>query len=132
MARSIGLLVACEFVARTALAESRVGCLRRQHSGLDGVMAAFDPRKIDEARGAADQRSSGKCKLWNRLESTLGDGPCAVADTFAALEELSDHRVVFHALEFVERRDVRVRVVEVNDEAHGAEIFAPVVHKESA
>ena len=91
-----------------------LGC---QHAGEHGVVAALDARHVDEAGRAADQRAARESQLRHRLVAALGDGACAIGDALAALEGLRDQRMVLEALEFVEGREVRIGVVEVDDEA---------------
>ena len=59
----------------------------------------------------------GKVELRHRLPAAFADRARAVGDALAAFEGRADQRMLLEALELVERRDVRVAVVEVHDEA---------------
>src|SRR5215469_2460584 len=95
-------------------------------------MAALDARHVHEAGRAADERPTRESELGHGLQPPLRDGARAIADALAPFEEILDARVLLHALEFVEGREIGVGIVEMNDEADGAEILAPVIHKEAA
>ena len=61
-------------------------------------------------------------------------GECArsIADALAALQVLADRRVGLPALELLERTQVRVAVVEADDEAHGDLAVLGVVQERAA
>src|SRR6185436_19280129 len=102
----VGLVICIQRVGRTALAKRRKGRLGRQHSGLDGVMAALYARHVHEAGATADQRPTREGKLRNRLQAAFGESTRAVDDALTALKILRDHRVMLDALEFVEWREI--------------------------
>jgi hypothetical protein len=58
-----------------------------------------------------------KTIFGSEFRPPLADGAGAVADALAAFEVLAEHRVVLEALELVERRQVRVAVGQVDDQA---------------
>src|SRR6516225_3062727 len=104
----------------------------RQHPGQHGVVGAFDARHIDEARGAADQRAAGKNELWHRLPAALGDGARAVANPFSAGEGISDQRMRFKALKFLEWREIGVAIVQMDDKADRYQIVAEMIDERAA
>ena len=50
----------------------------------------------------------GKRQLRHRLVAAFGDGARAVADALAARERVAHQRMGLEALEFLERRQIRV------------------------
>ena len=87
-----------------------------QHAGLHGAVAALDARHIEEPRLAADQRAAGKHELRQRLYPALVHRPGPVGDALPALEDGADLRMRLVALEFLERAEPRIAVIEGDDE----------------
>ena len=106
--------------------------LRRQHAGQHGVVAALDARHVHEAGGAADQRAAREDELRHRLPAAFGERARAVADALAAGESVADQRMRLETLEFVERRQIRIVVVEVDDETDRHEIVAEMIEERAA
>ena len=127
-----GLVVARELVVGAALRQRLGDMLGRQHAGQDGVVAALDARHVDEARRAADQRAARERQLRHRLIAALGDGARAIGQPLAALEGAADRRMGLEALEFLERRQIRIRVVEMDDEADRHQIVVEVIEERAA
>src|SRR5262249_16546634 len=124
-----GVVVAGKLIARAAFRERRGDMLGSRHPGEDRVMRALDARHVDEAGRAADQRAAGERELRHRLPAALGDGARPIGDTLAALEGWADQRVLLETLEFLERRDVRVLVIEVHHKADGDLVVLQVIEK---
>ena len=59
----------------------------------------------------------GKRQLGNRLAAAFGDRARAVGQPLAALEGRRDRRMCLEALEFLERRQIRIGVIEMDDKA---------------
>src|SRR5271169_4290708 len=97
--------------------DRRRDVLGREHAGEYGVVAAFDARHVHESRGAADERAAGKRKVRNRLPAALGEGAGAVADALAVGERVAHQRMRLEPLEFLERRQILILVIEMDDEA---------------
>ena len=95
-------------------------------------MAALDARHVDEARGAADQRAAGERQLRHRLVAAFGDRARAIGEPLAAFEGRAHQRMRLEALEFLERIDVRVLVVEMDDEADRHQIVVEVIEERAA
>src|SRR5580704_18706679 len=95
-------------------------------------MAALEARHVDETRGTADERAAGKRKLRHRLVTAFGDGAGAVADALAARKRVADQRMGLEALEFLEWRQIRILVIEMNDEADGNQIIVEVIKERAA
>ena len=127
-----GLVVARELVVGAALRQRLGDVLGRQHAGQDRVVAALDARHVDEARRAADQRAARERQLRHRLVAALGDGARAIGEPLAALEGAADQRMGLEALEFVERRQIRIRVVEMHDEADRHQVVVEVIEERAA
>ena len=105
----------------------------RQHAGLHRIVAALDARQVHEAGGAADQRAAGKATACGTdWIAAFGDGARAIADALAALQHLRDGGMGLGALEFAERIEPGIVVVEMNDKTDGAEILAPVIQEQAA
>src|SRR5262249_42442359 len=86
----------------------------------------------DEARCAPDQRAPRKRELRNRLQAAFVDRARAVADPFAAFECRTNRRMQLEALEFVVRREMRIAIVQMNDEPDRDEDFAEVIDERAA
>ena len=106
--------------------------LRRQHARQHRVVAALDARHVHEAGRAADQRAAGKDELRHRLVAAFGDRARAIGDPLAAVERVAHQRMRLEALEFLERREIRIRVVEVHDEADRHQIVVEVIEERAA
>src|ERR1051325_2199592 len=89
------------------------------HAGEDGVVRTLDAREVDEAGAIADQRAARKYQARHGLPAALVDRARPVGGALTALEGPSDARVLLEALKFLERRDIRVAVVQVHDEPDG-------------
>ncbi len=74
----------------------------------------------------------GKASFGHRLPAALGDRPCAIGEPLAAFQQRADQRMGLEALELLERRQIRVGVVEVDDEADRHQIVAEVIEERAA
>src|ERR1043165_7270304 len=106
--------------------------LSGHHAGQDGVVRTLDARKIDEAGAVADQRAARKHQLGHRLPAAFVDGARPVGDALAALEGPPDAWVLLEALEFLERRDVWVAIVQVHDEPDRDLLVLQVIEERTA
>ncbi|RMS73221.1 hypothetical protein ALP62_05511 [Pseudomonas syringae pv. aceris] len=95
-------------------------------------MAALDLGEVQRAQIAADQRAAGEDHFRQGVQATLGNRAGAVADALAAFQVLLDDRVVLVALELVERRQVRVAIGQVDDQADHYLIVLQVVQERAA
>src|SRR5580704_19512135 len=95
-------------------------------------MTAFDTRHIHKTRRAPDQRATGKGELRYRLPAAFGKGAGAVANPLAARECATHQRMRFEPLEFFERREIGILVIEVNNKADGDKVVAVVIEKRAA
>ena len=66
------------------------------------------------------------------MPSAFGEGARAVADALAGGESIAHQRMRLETLELVERRQIRILVVEVDDEADRHEIVREVIDKRTA
>ncbi len=101
------------FVAGEAPGE-RLG---RDHARLHRRVAALDLGDVQEARGAADQQAAGEIQARDRLEAAFVQGARAIGDAPPAGERLADRGMGLEALKLLERVEIRVLVVEPDDEA---------------
>ena len=92
-------------------------------------MAALDARQVHHARGTTEQRSAGEHEIGHRLPAAFGDGARAVADALATFEDITDGGMRLEALEFLVRREIRVGVIQMHDEADGDEIVSVVIEE---
>src|SRR5579863_10617591 len=95
-------------------------------------MRPFDPREIDKARSAADQRAAGEDELWDRLPAARTDRSRAVGEALAAEKRIDDQGMGLEALEFIIRRQGRVDVVQMNDKADGDQVVVIVIDEGAA
>ena len=95
-------------------------------------MVALDPGHVDHARRATQQRAAGESQLRHRLPAALGDRAGAIGDALAALQHFGDGRVMLEPLEFHVGEQMRVLVVQVNDEADVNLIVLQMIHEGSA
>ncbi len=95
-------------------------------------MGALDARHVHEARRAADQRAAGKGEARDGLEASFGERAGAIGDALAAFQLRADHGVSLGALKLLERIDVGVRVVEMDDEAHRHQPLAEMIEEGAA
>ncbi len=80
-------------------------------------MRSLDLWNIEESGSIANQQTAGESLFWYRLDSTLGYSTCPVRNAFAPRKDRSDTRVIFEALEFLERVEVWIFVIESDDKA---------------
>ena len=95
-------------------------------------MQAFNLGKVQGARITTNQQAAGEGHFRQAVEPSFGNGPCAVSYPFAAFQVLAEHRVVFHALKFIERGKPRVLVTEVHNQAHYHLLVFRVVEEPTA
>src|SRR5688500_2539384 len=131
-ARAERLGISTQFVVRAALLQRLGHRFGREHARLDGAVAALDARGIEEAGLVADQCAAGKHQPGQRLQAARGDRARAVGDPFAALEEAADRRMGLEALEFLERRKVRVGIAQPDHETHGDLALFEVIEERAA
>ena len=74
-------------------------------------------------------RGAGHRQLGQRLQAALDDGASTVSHPATALEHVREQRVVLQALQFVEWRQVRILVGEVDDDAEGHLVVLLVVEE---
>ena len=126
------ILVVGHFVAAPPGGERRMDLFRRQDARQHRVVRPLDARHVHEAGGAADERAAGKDQLRHRLPAALGQRARAIGEALAAFERCADQRVGLEALEFVERRQRRVLVVEMDDEADRDQPIVVMVFERAA
>ena len=107
-------------------------CSAASNAGHHGVVAALDARHVEEAGAAADQHAARERDARHRLPAAFADGARAVAEALAAREGVANERMRLEALEFLERRQIRVGVVQMHDEADRHQIVAEVIDERAA
>ena len=132
MASSPRRFVARKFVVGAAFAERCGDVLGGEHAGQHGVVAALDARHVEEARAAAGEHAARKRDARHRLPAAFADGARAVAEPLAAREGVANERMRLEALEFLERRQIRVGVIQMHDEARRHQIVAVVIDERAA
>ena len=106
--------------------------LGRQHAGLHCGVAAFDRGEIERTCVASDQQSSGKVHFRQAVETALGQCPGAIGDAFAALEMSAQGGVELEPLKLVERAEVGVCIVEIDDQSDRHLALLHMVEKPAA
>src|SRR5262245_28866216 len=127
-----GVFIFDEFVIGATRAKRGRDVLGSQHAGAHRIVNALDAGNVDEARGAADQRAPWEAEPRHRLVAAFGDGACAIGQPLAAFERRTDGRMRLDALELVERRQIGIVVVQVNDETDRHEVVAIMVEEQAA
>src|SRR5262249_29128206 len=102
------------------------------HARENRIVASLDARHVHEAGGAADERSARERKLRHRLVAALGQRARAVGEALAAFEGFPHQRVSLEALKLLERVEIGVAVVEMNDEADRHQIVVEVIEERAA
>ena len=95
-------------------------------------MGALDLGRVEGARLAADENPARERELRQALKAPLVDRACPVGDAASALEGLPDLRVGLEPLHLVERREVRVLVVEPDHEPDRDLVVLEVVEERPA
>ena len=118
--------------AGIAAAERLENRLGRDHPALHRGMGALDLGHVQEARLAADEDPAREGEPRDRLEPALVDGAGAIGDPAPAGECGANRRVRLEALELLEGRQVRVRVVEPDHEPHCDLVVLEMVEERAA
>jgi hypothetical protein len=126
------LRIVVQRVVAAPCTERRVSRFGGEHAGLDRGVAALDARRVQRPGFAADQRAAREYELGQAQDAARGDGARAVGDALAALERLADRGVRLPALEFLERAEPRVRVVQSDDKAERDLVLRRVVEERAA
>ena len=108
------------------------GGLRRRHARLHGGVRALDPGYVHEPRRGPDQRPAGEGQLGYGLEAAFVERPRPVGEAPAALEQRPHGRVGLEPLHLVERTEVRVLVIQADDEADGHLVVLQVIDERAA
>ncbi|KAG1252012.1 hypothetical protein G6F68_011992 [Rhizopus microsporus] len=126
------LRVGVQFIVLAIGSQGVEGRIGAQHAGLDRGVAALDAADVEVAGLAADQCATGEHRLRQRHQATGGDGARAVTDAGATFQVLADGRVGLEALEFLERAQPRVLVVQADHVADGNLAAVSVVQERAA
>src|SRR6185369_7172537 len=121
-----------ELVVLTAGDERVERSLGGEHAGLDRGVAALDPARVEIARLAADEGAAREHRLRQAENAACGDRARTVAEALAAFERLPDLGMGLPALEFLERAQERVLVVEADNEAELDLAVVEVVEERAA
>src|SRR5690606_29314218 len=103
-----------------------------EHTALDRRVAALDARRVQEARLAADEAAAREGEFRQRVDAAGRDRSGAVRQPLAALEHGTNCRMRLVTLEFFVRRQVRITVIQTDDEADGDLVVAPVIEERPA
>ena len=129
-----------EFVVLAPTGDGLIGCLGGQHAGLDGGVAALDAADVEVTRVAAHECTAWEHRFGQAHQATGRDGARAIADAlgrldalgFVAFEVVADVGVRLPALEFLERAEVGVGVVQAGNEAQRDLVVFHVVQEGAA
>src|SRR6266550_1665598 len=94
-------------------------------------MATLDAWQIDKSGSATDERAAGKRKPRDRLQATFVNDARTVSDALTASERGCDCSMPLEPLHLFVRRQVRIAIVEMDDEADRNEVLAPVILERS-
>src|SRR3984957_11592114 len=95
-------------------------------------MGPLNASKIHKARRAANESPSGKDQFRCGLPTTGGDDACAIADRFAPTKGIAHQRMGLKALKFVEGRERRILVVEMDHKSDRNQPVAVMIQKRAA
>src|SRR5450759_3797268 len=103
-----------------------------KHPRQHGVVAALDARHVHEAGIATDQRPAGKRELGHRLVAAFGQRTRAIGEALSPREGVAHELVGLEALEFLERRQIRVAVIEMQNKSDRHQIVVEMIEKRAA
>ena len=89
-----------------------IRCLGRQHAGLECKMNSFQPHRIQEAGGIADNQSAIEVILRQRPITAFRNRLRAVGIQRTAFENTSDVRMRFEFLKALVRIEARIEIVQ--------------------
>ena len=92
-------------------------------------MGALNAGKIHKACRAADESPSGKDQFRRGLPTTGGDDARAIGDPLAPDKGIAHHRMGLKALKFVEGRERRIFVVEMDHKSDRNQPVAVMIQK---
>ncbi len=95
-------------------------------------MDPLDAGKVESAGIAADQQPTREVHAGQGVPAPLGDGAGAIADALTPLQHAGDKRVMLEALEFVERAEPGILVVEIDNQPDRDLIPLHVIEIETA
>src|SRR3984885_12828623 len=95
-------------------------------------MGALNAGKIHKARRAANESPSRKNQFRCGLPTTGGDDARAVSDPFAPNEGIAHQRMALKALKFVEGRERRILVVEMDHKSDQTQPVPVMIQKRAA
>ena len=87
------------------------------HARFHRGVASFDLRDIEEAGGIPDQQPAWERQPRDRLIAAFVERPRAIRNAPTAGEGRADRRMSLKALEFLERAEEGIHVIEADDEA---------------
>src|SRR5262249_44555927 len=85
-----------------------------------------------EARSAADQRAAGKYEPRHRLPAPFGNRAGAVREPLAAGKRVAHQRMRLEALKLLERREIRILIIQVENKTERSEIVFHVTKERTA
>ena len=80
-------------------------------------MCPFDLGEIQRTGIASHDEGAGQGHFWQRIETTFGDGPSTVREPFASSQGRCNLRVGLEALQFIERAQIGIVIVEIDNES---------------
>ena len=124
--------IACRLMPGLHVLEGFENRLCRGHAGFHRGMRALDLRHIQEAGGTADKTATREGELRDRLEPAFVQRARAIGHAAATFEHVTHGGVCLEALEFLERREMRIAVVETDDIADGNLVAVQVIQEGTA
>src|SRR4029079_10130040 len=125
-------LVTCQLVVGGAGLKRGGDLLGRQDARQHRVVAPLDARHVHEPCRAAQKRPAGESELGHRLPAPLAYGARTIGELLPSLEGAAHQRMRFEALEFLERREVWIFVVQMQHEAGSHEGGVELIEERTA
>src|ERR1700675_3279442 len=94
-------------------------CFRREHAAFHGQVDSFEPLRIEETAGIADDQAAIEVISWHGVPATVGQRFCAVTHQVSGIENFFEERMSLPLLECGVRIEARICVLERHYEADG-------------
>src|SRR5713101_6461576 len=95
-------------------------------------MAALYAGHVHESGRTTDERPAGKDELGNGLPAAFRQSARSIGEPFAAIECGAHQGMSLEPLEFIERRQIRILIIEMDHEADRNQVGVIVIEKGAA
>ena len=104
-------------------------CIGCQHTGLHGVVSAFDLGDVQETRRAPSKHAARESQLRNCIVTSLIENSGTIRNALTAFEHSSHHVVCLKSLKLFVRVEIRVLVIKADNHTQMNQIRLHVVQK---